>query len=356
MATNTAGGTTPGGVQDQLGVTLVVAKGGQAYGPISETWTIAPGRLEGTIYYNSYGTTLVTNSSTDGLDYYGKQYGAGTLSIQPGATSPTRVAGVNSINPTGNGTGCRVCHTVSADGKGLVTQASQMSVNYSETVYINLANDTTEGAGTALRDGQPRVSGALPRTASLLFSELRGHDKRRYVEPALRTARGHARRWRHGTERELPGVATGLLPGREARVVQLLGRHAHCGNGHAPERPGLARDPRLRREQGVLESPVPLHAVRRGVGHVLVVPPEQRWRRVRVRALESFEAVGLHLVGRNTGELWWVDVTTGKAHRLDLLNGYTAGGHRIPAWQQRRRRTTPSHLGSRTRPSTTSRR
>jgi hypothetical protein len=72
IATNTAGGPTPGGMPDQLGVSLVVAKGGQAYGPISDTWTIAPGRLEGAIYYNSYGTTLVQNSATDGLDYYVK--------------------------------------------------------------------------------------------------------------------------------------------------------------------------------------------------------------------------------------------------------------------------------------------
>ena len=42
-------------------MSLTVAKGGVAYGPISETWTVAPARLAGTIYYNSYGTQLVQN-------------------------------------------------------------------------------------------------------------------------------------------------------------------------------------------------------------------------------------------------------------------------------------------------------
>ena len=49
--------------------------------------------------------------------------------------------------------------------------------------------------------------------------------------------------------------------------------------------------------------------------------------------------LGLH-VGRETGhdvptghtaELWWLDVASGMAHRLDALNGYAASGSRLPA-------------------------
>ena len=47
MATNTAGGPTPSGKPDQLTMSLVVAKAGVGYGPISETWTIAPGAARG---------------------------------------------------------------------------------------------------------------------------------------------------------------------------------------------------------------------------------------------------------------------------------------------------------------------
>ena len=61
MATSSAGGTS-----DQLAVALTVARGGRAYGPIAQTWTVAPARLSGTIYYNSYGTKLVQNSRRGG--------------------------------------------------------------------------------------------------------------------------------------------------------------------------------------------------------------------------------------------------------------------------------------------------
>ena len=100
MATNTAAGKT-----DQLTVKLTVAKGGVAYGPISETWTIAPARLDGTIYYNSYGTQLVQNYS--GAVGGNGQFGGAVLSIKVGDTGPKIAAGTASMSPTG----CRVCHS-----------------------------------------------------------------------------------------------------------------------------------------------------------------------------------------------------------------------------------------------------
>jgi hypothetical protein len=136
MATNSAGGLTANNMPDQLSVALTVAKGGQAYGPISETWTIAPGRLAGTVYYNSYGTQLVKNS-TD-LDANGKQYGAAVLGIKGGATGPVVVAGP----PSGlSGTGCRVCHVVASDGSQLIVQHGDA---YARTSAYDLKNANAE--------------------------------------------------------------------------------------------------------------------------------------------------------------------------------------------------------------------
>jgi hypothetical protein len=102
-ATDSAGGS------DKLTVSLIVEKGGMAYGPITETWSIAPARLSGTIYYNSYGTLLVQNST--GAVGGNGMFGAGVLSIRVGDTGPKVVAGSNSA--------CRTCHSVAAFGSRL---------------------------------------------------------------------------------------------------------------------------------------------------------------------------------------------------------------------------------------------
>jgi hypothetical protein len=107
MATNSANGTA-----DPLTVSLTVAKGGMAYGPISETWTIAPSHLSGTIYYNSYGTNLVQNSG--GAVGGTGMFGAAVLGIKVGAIAPKVVAGTN--------TDCRTCHSVAAFGSRLEAQ------------------------------------------------------------------------------------------------------------------------------------------------------------------------------------------------------------------------------------------
>jgi len=115
MATNTAGGPTPNKKVDQLTINLVVAKGGQGYGPISETWTVAPGLLDGIIYYNSYGTQLAQNLG--GAVGGNGMFGGAVLSIKVGDTGPQLAAGAS-----GNTAQCRVCHSVSADGSRLVVQ------------------------------------------------------------------------------------------------------------------------------------------------------------------------------------------------------------------------------------------
>jgi hypothetical protein len=118
IATNTAGGLTPSGGADKLTIKLTVARGGQGFGPISQTWSVAPARLTGTIYYNSYGTSLVANWSGN-HDPQGHLVGAAILGIRSGDTGPHVVVGKNSADDSG----CRVCHVVSTRGKALIAQA-----------------------------------------------------------------------------------------------------------------------------------------------------------------------------------------------------------------------------------------
>jgi len=108
-------GATAGGAPDRLTLSLVVARNGQAFGPISQTWTIAPARLSGTIYYNSYGSQLAKNhGEAVGGDH---QFGGAVLSIKVGDTAPRLTAGAN-----GGVGACRTCHSVAAGGSRLVVQ------------------------------------------------------------------------------------------------------------------------------------------------------------------------------------------------------------------------------------------
>jgi hypothetical protein len=88
-------------------VTVEVTKiaGATVAGPITETWTIAQGNLQGTIYYETYGSTILGGSDSVGI-----------MKIQPGAAAPT---------PLKNGCG-NVCHTASADGSTLVANSGSL--------------------------------------------------------------------------------------------------------------------------------------------------------------------------------------------------------------------------------------
>ncbi|MBX3191939.1 MAG: PD40 domain-containing protein [Labilithrix sp.] len=97
----------------------------KVYGPITETWKVAPGVLKGTVYYNSYESILTTGG--------GAQTG-GVIAIKP--RSPDPVLAV----PSEAGK-CHVCHTVSADGSTLWAQDE----NYVDGASYNL---TAGGART----------------------------------------------------------------------------------------------------------------------------------------------------------------------------------------------------------------
>lgn len=135
MATNSAGGETLDNMPDRLVMRLTIAKDGVGYGPLTQSWSIAPARLAGTIYYNSYGTQLAKNHpgavGGDGM------FGGAVLSIKVGDTAPQLVAGTN-----GTPANCRVCHSVSADGSRLIAQHGDQT--YVSSGYAITPNGVTE--------------------------------------------------------------------------------------------------------------------------------------------------------------------------------------------------------------------
>lgn len=92
-------------------VDVTKSSGGQVTGPVTEHWTIAQGSLRGTIYYETYGSQILGGAASVGI-----------MRIDPGAPMPTPVK-----SQCGN-----VCHTASADGSTLVanTQLFPGSASY----------------------------------------------------------------------------------------------------------------------------------------------------------------------------------------------------------------------------------
>jgi hypothetical protein len=310
-------------------LTLVLGEGANAFGPYTETWTIAQAALQGEIYYNSYGTTLVRNSATDGLDVYGQQYGAGTLGITSGATSPVLVAGIDSVNPAGNGTGCRVCHTVAAQGNVLVTQASNYSASdYSDTVSINLANDVTGGAGTSLatinlafpalfKDGSLLLSGSGSMINGDTTSQL-------YAVPSGNLVSG----------------VGGLPANFQASLPAFSPDGAHVSFNFWN---GAFVGPSAVQGDQISLAVLDFDGVNTFTNpRVLYTPPNSTGGNPAV-TYSSFTPDGTGIVfeielsnpanswgytwNGNTSELWWVDIASGMAHRLDQLNGYDTLGN-----------------------------
>jgi hypothetical protein len=128
-------------------VSLVFASGGMTIGPITETWKIALGTLEGTVYYNSYGTSLALNYSGALPD--GGMFGGATLAIKGGSTNPVLIAGTSTVGSVQGE--CRVCHSVAAGGSTLVTQNGNIG-GYHDSRQYNLQTlgetDMPADAGT----------------------------------------------------------------------------------------------------------------------------------------------------------------------------------------------------------------
>jgi hypothetical protein len=315
MATETAGGPTTNGKPDQLTLSLVVAQGGVGYGPISETWSIAPGLLEGTVYYNSYGTQLVKNSLDS--DHNGNEYGAAVLGIQAGATGPVVVAGPPS--PPGTGTGCRVCHVVSSDGSTLIAQHGD---NYARTSAYDLNNgnaetvlsnyDSTFGWAGLSANGKLALTNAGDLAANDPVTEL-------YAFPPAATG---------AKPLAVTGIPTNLQAGTPAFspdtkhvAFDFLGGTIGSATGNGTQLVALDFD-----------------ATTNTFSNLKVLATMTGGKRAGFPSFfPTDDAVAFHyqIVNSNhllntwhgaEAQIWWSDLATGTASPLYALNGLNAGG------------------------------
>ncbi|MCU0682764.1 MAG: hypothetical protein MUF34_11035 [Polyangiaceae bacterium] len=103
------GSVQPG---EQVKVSVTTLVGGNAAGPVSQTWQVARGSLKGIVYYNSYSSRLVPD---DGDDRPGAP---AILTIKPGKDAEALpMLAPGATDPQVGG--CRVCHSVSSQGNRL---------------------------------------------------------------------------------------------------------------------------------------------------------------------------------------------------------------------------------------------
>jgi hypothetical protein len=117
MVTRSAGPNDPVTIQ----VSKIDTNGTDVTGPISETWSIAQGSLRGTVFYNTYNSTLVNAANAVGAVMRLKPgapvevfIGKTTVMSKQDDGSTQNDGGVSSTTST-----CTVCHSVSANGTAL---------------------------------------------------------------------------------------------------------------------------------------------------------------------------------------------------------------------------------------------
>ena len=96
----------------------------KVYGPITESWRVAPGVLRGTVYYNSYDSVITTGGGAET---------GGVIAIKPRSADPVLAV------PTMAGK-CHVCHVVSADGSTLFVQDGKVNFPNGGDDYRNGAS------------------------------------------------------------------------------------------------------------------------------------------------------------------------------------------------------------------------
>ncbi|MBI5547721.1 MAG: hypothetical protein HY901_27885, partial [Deltaproteobacteria bacterium] len=309
-ATKTAAGGT-------LRLELTLASGGRALGPLTQTWKVANGSLKGVVYYQSYGTDLALNY--EGAKGGDGRFGGATLAIKPGKTDPTLVAG-----RTGGHDSCRVCHSVSGDGSRMVVQHGE---DYEVSSSYDLKQGYRESPYSSSSDF--KFVGIYPDGTVGLTSS---------VAPPVHSE-GPARLYDMATGTVLPS------PGLAAFVTRAgfpsfspdgkqVAFNFYEGPGDAATGPGdgsrlVAMSFEL--ATATFASPKTIHR------STPSTPPA--WPSflptndavvfgVILPGNYSHELFATRYGGRS--ELWWTDLATGTARRLDTLNGKPGGTQAIP--------------------------
>jgi hypothetical protein len=307
---------------DPVTVSLTFAAGGKAYGPLVATWMISPDALPGTIYYQSYGTLLASNYSARN-SYNGQviTFGAATLAINPGNPNPSLAAGNNSE--------CRACHSGCANGSTLITQNGGA---YGSSVLYNLVQGTGD-MPVGPNNGQTVFPGIYPDGSMLLSSAVptSGSPSLGFGSSspsALFSLPGGTRLSASGLPASLGASLPAFSP--DGTHVAFNFFSGTIGSKSADGRSLAVMD--FDKATLTFSNPRVLFTPTTGTalwpsflpnsnGVVFEVELQSNGRDYAgTRA--SCDTAGQACADTGTlAEIWWVDLASGLAHRLDNLNG-----------------------------------
>lgn len=295
---------------------VVLASAGGAWGPLAASWKVASGSLKGVVYYNSYGSKLALNYS--GALPGNGPFGGATLAVRGSSTDPELVAG-----RSGGVAECRVCHVVSADGSTLLSQHGDA---YGTTSRYALKSGNTE---TPMLPGDGRFGwGGLSPDGTLLFSNAAtpmaggsGAASALFQVPA-------------GTEVPTTGVPAGLragtpvfAPGGNALAFNWFGGAAAGGAGDQRTlammrftAPGAFSDFTALFTPPAGQTALYPSFLPSGAAVVFELETQSNGRGFGETRSSCDSSGGCSETGAR-GELWWVDVATRQARRLDRANG-----------------------------------